>query len=244
MNSIRFYQPYNPNKNNILLLHGFLENSETWNIYLPELTKYYNCLLYDFPGHGIHQNYPFENISFKHIAQDIVSSLTKIGISNTHLICHSMGGYFGCYLKNEYQPYFDKIILSNSTLKPDSPSQIKKRQKIKRIIENNLSLLCKVSFLDVDEENKKVKELNCNSCNPKYVSRIQDIILERPDFTILFKTSPKDFFFIFGDKDNMIPWQDIKELTKNRQYILLNEGHALPVKSKDKWIRIVLEQLK
>ena len=42
----------------------------------------------------------------------------------------------------------------------------------------------------------------------------------------------------------MIPWQDIKELTKNRQYILLNEGHALPVKSKDKWIRIVLEQLK
>ena len=159
MNSIRFYQPYNSNKENILLLHGFLENSETWGIYLPELAKFYNCLLYDFPGHGIHQDYPLENISFKCIAQDIVNALTKIGINNTHLVCHSMGGYFGCYLKNEYQPYFDKIILSNSTLKPDNPRQIKKRQKIKRIIENNLSLLCKVSFLDVDEESRKNKRI-------------------------------------------------------------------------------------
>lgn len=244
MNSIWLYQPYDPNKGNILLLHGFLESSDTWKVYLPKLNKYYNCLLYDFPGHGRNQNFPLNDISFQFIAQDIVNSIIELNLLNVHLICHSMGGYFGCYLKSEYKQYFNKIILSNSTLKPDNPIQIKKRYKIKKIIENNLSLLCKVSFLDDEKDDREIKERNCNSCNPIYVSRVQDIILKRQDYTSLFKRYTKDFFFIFGEQDKMIPWQEIKELTKNRQYIFLNEGHALPVKSKNKWISIVLEHLK
>ncbi len=134
------YNTYNPHKENILFLHGFLECSDTWSPYLIELAKHFNCFLYDFPGHGKNISYPISNISFENIAKDIVSGLHELNIQYTHIICHSMGGYFGGYLKFKYPKLFNKIILSNSLLISDTKEQIKKRGKTIRVIQTNLIL--------------------------------------------------------------------------------------------------------
>lgn len=244
MSLITYYKPHNTQKENILFLHGFLESIEAWEPFLPELSKYFNCLLYDFPGHGNHQNYSAEHINFKQISEDIVLTLTKENITKTHVVCHSMGGYFGCELKHRYPSIIKKVLLSNSTLETDTEEQLKKRLKINRIIKSNLPLLCKVSFSELVPSLKDIKERVCLSCNPNHLIEYQKLFALRKEYFEVYQNYTDDFFFVFGEKDNQIPWKTTKERTKKRQHILLNEGHMLPLNSITEWTSVVLEFLK
>lgn len=243
MSSITFFKPHNTRKKNILFLHGFLESSETWKPFLLELSKQYNCLLYDFPGHGLNQNYPIQQISFKEICLEIKKALTQLQITNTHLICHSMGGYFGCELKRRYPSCFNKVILSNSSLEPDTIIQQKKRVKINTIIKTNLPLLCKLSFTQVKQPYKAQKESNCLLCNPEHLTAFQNLLSARKSYIDIYHQYTTDFLFIFGEKDTQISWEITKEITKKRQHILPNEGHMLPLNSINEWINIILNEL-
>lgn len=238
------YNTYNPQKENILFLHGFLECSGAWSPYVIELAKYFNCFLYDFPGHGENINFPINNISFENIAKDIISELRELNIQNTHIICHSMGGYFGGYLKFKYPMLFNKIVLSNSLLNSDTEEQLKKRVKTIRVIQTNLNLLCKISFNQHDTLNKKNKEKQCRNCSKEHLIKLQYILSHRTNLTFLLDEYPSDISFIFGENDTHIPWQDFNNKIKNRQHILLNEGHTLPINSKTQWLNIILELLK
>lgn len=241
---IRLCKPFDSEKENILFLHGFLESSETWDPFVSELSIDYNCILYDFPGHGLNQSYPSNQIKFEFICRDIISSLNELNFKEVHLICHSMGGFFGCYLKDNYPNYIKKIILSNSTIEKDTDTQLKKREKIKRIVKSSLSLLCKVSFTDYNKKRKEIKESICLSSNPEHLIEYQNILAKREDYTNLFDRFHLDFFFIFGENDRQIPWKRIQLKTKKRQYILQNEGHILPLRSKQEWLSAVLRALK
>jgi len=244
MSSITLFKPYDTRKKNILFLHGFLESSETWKPFLLELSKKYNCLLYDFPGHGLNQDYSAQQIGFEEICKEIKTALTQLQITNTHLICHSMGGYFGCELKKRYPSYFNKVILSNSTLEPDTTIQQRKREKINTIIKTNLSLLCKLSFTRVSQPFKAQKESNCLMCNPEHLTAFQNLLSTRKGYTDLYHQYTTDFFFIFGEKDTQISWEGTKIITKKRQHILPNEEHLLPLNSINEWIRLILDELK
>ena len=129
MRPISFYKPYDTKKENILFLHGFLENSDTWNPFIGELSQTYNCLFYDFPGHGTNQDFPENRINFTHISSEIIEGLLQCNITKTHIVCHSMGGYFGCFLKANHNKVFDKLVLCNTILEPDSNVQLKKTQQ-------------------------------------------------------------------------------------------------------------------
>ncbi|MEG0500588.1 MAG: alpha/beta fold hydrolase, partial [Rikenellaceae bacterium] len=37
----------------LLLLHGYLESIESWEMLLPVLAKTYRVIAFDIPGHGI-----------------------------------------------------------------------------------------------------------------------------------------------------------------------------------------------
>lgn len=244
MSSISLYKPFCTEKENILFLHGFLENSDTWLPFLEKLSDTYNCLLYDFPGHGSNEAITVEQLSFDSISNDIVSSLNTLNISKSHLVCHSMGGYFGNFLKANFPQYFHKVVISNALLETDTELQLKKREKTIRVIHRNLPLLCKLSFTQYKGEHKVRKEAICNQSNPNYLVVYQKLLSQREDHTSLLRDYPNDISFIFGQYDDHIPWKQANVLTKKRQYILLNEGHTLPIYAQKEWISYVLKALK
>lgn len=244
MSSISFYKTYDPNKENILFLHGFLESHTTWVPFLSNIYSEYNCLLYDFPGHGNNLEFPLDLISFETICSEIVKILQDLNIHSTHLVCHSMGGYFGCFLKENYPNTFNKIVISNSILEPDSETQLNRRKRMIRIIKTNQPLLCKLSFTDLDNNLKSQKEAICLTCNREHLIELQNTLSKRPSFKHLYLKYTNDFFFIFGEKDIHIPWENTKIYTKKRQYTLSNEGHTLPLNSIQKWVNLVLNALK
>ncbi len=105
-------------------------------------------------------------------------------------------------------------------------------------------MLCKVSFNQYDTLNKKNKEERCRICSPEHLIKLQSILSHRANLTFLLDEYPNDISFIFGENDTHIPWQDSNNKIKNRQHILLNEGHTLPIHSKTKWLNIILKLLK
>ena len=230
-------------KENILFLHGFLENSTTWDPFLKIISNQYNCFLYDFPGHG--KNTLSYDISFTEISKQIIEGLNKLNLKRIHVISHSMGGYFACYLKDEFPNYFHKIILANSTFKSDTQLQKKNRTRTIKILQSNFKKLCSVSFNQYDKVHQTNKVNQCWSNNPEQLIKLQNILMYRQDFSHVYLKYDDDFFFVFGELDNQIPWKEIKQITKKRQHIFHNLGHMLPSHLYvNEWSALILEHLK
>lgn len=244
----KWFNDYNPLKPNITFLHGFLEDSTTWLPFLTEISETYNCLLIDFPFCKT-PNAKQQEISFGAITLEIVSLFNFLDINKTHLICHSMGGYFGCYLKNLEPNIVSKVILCNSVLQSDKRDQKLKRKKIKRVIQSNFVMFCKMCFnkykTNSTDYNKHIdfKIERALIQDPNRLCDFQVLIEERPNFYPVFEKHNKDFFFIFGENDEDIPWKSELPTLKKRYHIISNEKHILPLNSIEEWTKKILSHL-
>lgn len=241
-----WYNGFDQKKPTISFLHGFLENSTTWLPFIKDISVHYNCLLIDFPKHN---NSSIKRISFDNISQSFITILEQLGIVETHLICHSMGGYFGFYLKNLFPEKINKVILCNSTFHSDNSEQKLKRDKIVNILKRNFETFCKICFSKYKDGTEVMNNVVENkikialSQEPKLLIAYQNLIKSRPSFEAVYLSQPLDFFFTFGELDTDIPWKEILPKIKKRYYIFPNEKHILPLNSKEKWSNLILNIL-
>jgi 2-succinyl-6-hydroxy-2,4-cyclohexadiene-1-carboxylate synthase len=98
----------------LLLLHGFLGNSNDWVSIRKALDSEFYCLALDLPGHGSSRIENFENsYSIENTAKYIIEFLNHKNISKCHLLGYSMGGRIAIYLATKYPQYFKKIIIES-----------------------------------------------------------------------------------------------------------------------------------
>lgn len=75
----------------IVLLHGFGGTHAAWTPIMDQLSKAASVLAYDLPGHGGSFAWPDAG-SAKVAAQAVLGDLAERGITQAHLVGHSMGG--------------------------------------------------------------------------------------------------------------------------------------------------------
>ena len=103
-----------PNAPPLLILHGFLGNSQDFAVVLPVLSQYFYCIIPDFPGHG-KTHTASGHYTFPATAQAFIDLLDHLGIAKAHLLGYSMGGRLALYLACQWPERCASVILESAS---------------------------------------------------------------------------------------------------------------------------------
>lgn len=76
----------------ILLVHGFLVHSGSWDDVIPALSKKYRVIALDLPGFGGSDFLPGTGVTFSRFATFLNRFLEKLDVERAIIVGHSMGG--------------------------------------------------------------------------------------------------------------------------------------------------------
>jgi len=119
--------PPNPDPNTppILLLHGFPTSSHLYRNILPTLAKTHRAIALDLPGYGLSDKPLDEKYNFKFYADILDAFLHALGIGNTHLCVHDLGGPVGLYWAIRNPGRVPKLIILNTLVYPETSWAVK-----------------------------------------------------------------------------------------------------------------------
>lgn len=118
----------------LVLTHGYLESAKIWKKMLPELEKHFTVIRINLPGHG-GQPVAAPLQSMEMMARLLKETLESIGISQFHLVGHSMGGYISLAYAELFPEDLKSLTLFFSSFFADSEEKKATRRKSFRIIE-------------------------------------------------------------------------------------------------------------
>ncbi len=144
----------------LLLLHGFCEFLETWDLNLHPLGEYYQVYAMDLPGHGLSDK-PYLDYNIAFFTDFAVSFMQVMGIDHASIIGHSFGGAIGINIATSFPEKVDRLILESSFGLADDISLLHK--------------LCSIPVLaktDSHESRIALEErINLNFYKPDFVAR-------------------------------------------------------------------------
>lgn len=112
----------------LVLVHGFLGAKEVFNCVMTDLTKKYDVIAVDLPGHG-ESKIERANYTVYDYAKEVANVLQKEDVSEATWLGHSLGGYIVlAALEQKIAPIKSAILAYSSDL-ADTEEQKEKRTK-------------------------------------------------------------------------------------------------------------------
>ena len=229
------YQSIGKSNQTLVFLHGYLENLKIWFDLSDEISKNYQVVLIDLPGHGKSENLSETN-TMEMMADKVIEVLDFLKIKNFSLCGHSMGGYVTLALAEKYAERIDGFILMNSTTLEDS--EAKKAQRLKAVdtANKNLPLLINMnipglfakSHLDqMKNEIEFVKNIALETPIKGVQAALRGMRL-RENKNYLLNEFEKPILIIVGLQDETVNPKEFLEIIPNKdniQILQLNVGH-------------------
>ena len=120
----------------LVLLHGFLEDSEIWDPIVKELKMQRQVICIDLPGHG--KSAGVANIHTMKLMAEVVHEVLKsIDIERFSIAGHSMGGYVSLELLKNFPMIIKSIMLINSTPLEDTVEKREIRERSVKLVGRN-----------------------------------------------------------------------------------------------------------
>lgn len=194
----------------VLLLHGYMECLESWDMLIKKLSTTYRVIALDLPGHGISET-KGEVHTMKFLAETIAALLDKIGISEVVAIGHSMGGYVALALKRLRPNLVSKMVLLHSTPDSDTPEKRHNREReIEVILTGRKELLATINpgrgFAKENQkrfmEHIKESEQQIMITDDDGIIALLKGMMEREDSNDLID---ENTMMVFGQKDEYMP---------------------------------------
>lgn len=221
----------------IVLLHGYLESSETWNDFSIELSKKYRVVSFDIPGHGDSEVIS-EFHSMEVLSKVILKSLRKLKVDKCFMIGHSMGGFLTLMIHELYPELLSGFCLFQSHPFADTEASKKKRlREIDFVKEGKKDLIARFNIPNAfaNDNYELFKPEIGNAVKIALQTSKEGIIanvhamISRPDLSESLKNSGIPFLIIAGKKDNYIDFNTIISKIKipenSELYVLENSGH-------------------
>ena len=120
----------------IVLVHGFLGGIQIFDKIFEPLTKQFDVIAVDLPGHG-KSEVPEGEYSMYRYAEEIINVLTHEQVEKAYWIGHSMGGYITLAAIEKQHTQIEKAVLLYSSDAPDTEEAIEKRMKQQHEIKQN-----------------------------------------------------------------------------------------------------------
>lgn len=132
----------------VILLHGFLENSTMWDNLIPAMMKSHRLIAIDLLGHG-----QTESLGYIHtmemMAECVEYVLDHLKIERATIIGHSMGGYVALAFAERCPNRLNGLCLLNSTPLPDSEERKQNRDRAVKAVKQNKSAFVGMSVANL-----------------------------------------------------------------------------------------------
>ncbi|WP_185870995.1 alpha/beta fold hydrolase [Blattabacterium cuenoti] len=238
----------------IVLLHGFMENSEIWNDILFNFRRKYKIILIDFPGHGKSFFPQRMNIisTMEEMSIIVLKILEKEYIKKAIFIGHSMGGYISLSIAEKNPHIFLGLCLLHSTSNSDSDKKKKIRIKSIKLAKNNFPIFVsnsinklfnpkKLNILQIKQ--RLVKKIALSTSIYSVSSFLRGMSIRNSRIHVL-KNNIFPKLYIIGLHDLILDPKEIKKEVKSiekyrTKFVSLNVGHMSHVEDPKKLIKIL-----
>jgi 2-succinyl-6-hydroxy-2,4-cyclohexadiene-1-carboxylate synthase len=237
--------------NPIVLLHGYLENLKMWKDLAKELSRDYQVILLDLPGHG--ESPVFEEVhAMELMAEKVKETLDYLEIANALFVGHSMGGYVTLALADLFPELVNSFVLQNSTSFPDSEEKKAQRLKAVETAQKNLDTLIKMSIPtlfaegnlnELKAEIEFTKELARETPLDGVVAALKGMRL-RPDRGNVLENFQGEIGILVGNFDKAVnPEELVKSLPQreNIRVLKLNTGHMAHLEAPRETLNFIKE---
>ena len=218
----------------IVLLHGFLENSNMWVELIPKLSKSHQTITIDLLGHGKTGCLGYIH-SMELMAEIVEAVLIYLKIEKSICIGHSMGGYVALAFAEKNPNALNGLCLMNSTFEADDEERKKLRSRANKLVKHNFENMVRMSFTNLFST--KSKELYKDELEIALQQALETSLQGyiacnegmkiRKDRTKLFKNLTMKKSIIIGSKDPVIEIDTIKTqlLNSDVEIIEFPDGH-------------------
>jgi pimeloyl-ACP methyl ester carboxylesterase len=231
----------------VVLLHGFCENHQIWDGFAEDLALNFRVLTPDLPGFGKSKILP-HSFSIDDIADHMLGWLQEMGIQNSILIGHSLGGYVTLAMAKKKINAFSGIGLFHSTAFADSDEKKANRNKtIEFVQKNGVAPFANmfVQSLFYDKRGRYLTQVNeiANATPEDTLISYTKAMRDRDSSDEFLRSLPIYLLVIAGIQDSIIPLAVSKELSELAPKVLYqpleNAGHMGMMEDKEVAIEAV-----
>ena len=225
----------------VVLLHGFLENSNIWEPFVAELSKNNRIICIDLLGHGktgclgkIH--------TMELMAECVHIVLKQLKIYKAIFIGHSMGAYVGLAFAEIKPECVTRLCLVNSTAEADSIEKQKNRERAIEAVKHYPETFIRMGISNLFQSKNRVVFSNDikRITNEALQMSSQAIIASlegmkiRKDRTHILKNSRFKQMMIIGKKDPVLNYDRLIQQTNNTAVKIIEfpDGHMSYIENK------------
>ncbi len=246
------YQVIENGKENVVFLHGFLEDSTMWNGLTTDLP--FRIILIDLPGHGKSKPINSSEITLFEFAESVTKIIEKECQSTSFsIVGHSLGGYVALELLKQERVKPEKTILFHSHPWADSEAKKAERLKVVDVIKTNKKMFLNVAiphlFYKPELYSSEISHLISSAMEMDSFSIAATTLAmrNRGEYLEVLEKNKEEICVIQGEKDNLIPFHKMKNLYKKikfKGYFLEGVGHMSHIESPKEIVRIFKQELK
>lgn len=237
----------------IVLLHGFLENLNMWNRFIPELSEKNRVIAIDLLGHG-----ETECLGYVHTMEDqadmVHHVLQQLKIKKAVFVGHSMGGYVALAFAELYSEAMKGLVLLNSTSKADSHERKINRNRAIKAVKQNYAAFVSLSIANLfSEANRerladdiiKVREQALQTVLQGIIAALEGMKI-RKDREQILHSATYPILFILGEKDGVLNFNDSLEQIKGTdvQLVAFSDGHMSHIENESELKEVLVGFLK
>jgi len=220
----------------VVLLHGFLGSSKSWEITTNALAKKFKVICIELPGHGQSDCYGYVH-SMELMAQAVKAVMDNLRLKKYVLIGHSMGGYVSLAFAELFPDFVRGLCLFHSTSYADSEQKKKDRSRAIKVVKNNHDIYVRATINNLFNTHQ-LKHLKKEILVTQQIARrtskrgiiaALEGMKNRPSRDVVLHFANYPVLFIIGKYDNLLPMQsllDQAEIAKHKDVLLLEKaGH-------------------
>lgn len=197
----------------LVLLHGFPLDIGVWELIIPLLEHQFEIILPNLRGFGKSESRTSE-YSLSNIAEDVADLLDLLGLEESIIAGHSMGGYIALAFARSYPDRLLGLGLISSQVIADSPERRASRyQTAVQVEEYGMESLANMAEQLTADPAQRAKSLEIIlRQSTKGVLCALKALAERHDQTTTLKSLEKPVVIVHGDSDGLIPVERAKEM--------------------------------
>ena len=226
----------------IVLLHGFLENSNMWLPFTSSLSKKNRVICIDLLGHGKTGCLGYIH-SMELMSEAVEAVLKHLRIRRYTFIGHSMGGYVALAFAEKNPNSIKGLCLMNSTASADTNEKKKNRDRAIIAVKQSHKTFIRLSITNLFRpKNRKLFSNDIAQIIEEAQKTPQQGIIAalegmkiRKDRKLLLQNNTFRQMIIIGKKDPALDYQSLINQTKNTgvEIVEFPDGHMSFIENKN-----------
>ncbi|WNH08420.1 alpha/beta fold hydrolase [Thalassobellus suaedae] len=235
--------------NTLVLLHGFLENSNMWLPFIPSLSKNNRVICIDLLGHGKTDCLGYVH-SMELIVDVVHAVLSHLKIKKATIIGHSMGGYVALALAEKKPNLIKGLCLMNSTAQEDSFEKKKNRDRAILAVKQNHKTFIRLAISNLfrpknrtifSKEIKQIKKEALQTPLQGIIAALEGMKIRKNRTFILSNNSYKQMMMV-SKKDPVLNYDSLINQTKYTQVKVVEfpDGHMSHIENKNHFLQEIM----